>query len=134
VREPALGVWHLALTGAARHLIGDLLDHPHAGRADRMPACLEATGEVYRYVAPNRRSTGAQQRDPLAARAQTEILVVDELGDREAVVTFDDIELAARLLDTGLGVGLCRSLARGMESEVIGVVVKDCLLYTSRCV
>ena len=46
-----------------------------------------------------------EERRPLAPAAEPEVLVVHELGDGEAVVALDEVELRARVVDPGLRVG-----------------------------
>src|SRR5690606_571808 len=56
VRQRDLGILHLALAAVAAQLLHALVDHAHAGRADRVAERLEPAARVDRHVAVDPRA------------------------------------------------------------------------------
>ena len=89
----SVGVLHLALAGLALQLLVVLVDHAHAGRAGRMAEGLEPAVGVHRQLAAELERAA---RDVLLRRAllaEAEVLVGEQLGQREAVVHLRDVDL-----------------------------------------
>src|SRR2546427_6467077 len=111
VREADLGVLHLPRAGLVPELLTHLVDHAHAGRADRVPERLEAAARVDGHLAADRGAAVGHVAPALARGAEPEALVVEDLRDREAVVHLGEVEVLRR--DAGLLVRRLRRLARG---------------------
>src|SRR2546426_12328832 len=117
VGEADLGILHLPRAGLMPELLTHLVDHAHAGRADRVPERLEAAARVDGHLAAvNRRAALGDVAPALARGAEPEVLVVEDLRDREAVVHLGEVEVLRR--DAGLLVRRLRRLARGGEAGV----------------
>src|SRR5947207_15473388 len=117
VREADLGTLHLPRAGLVPELLTHLVDHAHAGRADRVPERLEAAARVDGHLAAvDRRAALGHVAPALARGAEPEVLVVEDLRDREAVVHLGEVEVLRR--DAGLLVRRLRRLARGGEAGV----------------
>src|SRR6266849_1069251 len=93
VREGDGGVRHLAGAGLAAELDEYLGRLSHSGGAERMPAAHQSAARVHHdvaaVVAPTRRHEGTG----LALPAETQLLIRDQLGDREAVVDLGDVDV-----------------------------------------
>ena len=111
------GVLHLALLGLALQLLVVLVDHAHAGGAGRMAEGLQPAVGVHRQLAVERERAA---RDVLLRRAllaEAEVLVGEQLGEREAVVHLGDVDLLPRVRDAGLRVDLLgRDLGRASSA------------------
>ena len=89
--QAAPRAFDLAVAGFAGDLIEDLGDHADTGGAHRVAARLEAAGEIERYVAAERGGAALEQLDSPARLGDAEVLGVDALGDREAVVALQHV-------------------------------------------
>src|SRR5579885_1359734 len=102
VCQAELGVLHLPAARLVPELLADLVDHAHAGGTDWMAERLEPAARVHRHgPAVDVRAPLGDVARPLARRTEAEVLVVEDLGDREAVVDLAEVEVArgnARLL------------------------------------
>src|SRR5581483_11637281 len=83
--------------------------------ADGMAAGLEPARRVDRQVAAQPGHAAGSELPALAGPGEPQVLVVDDLGDREAVVALGDVDLAGRVADAGHGVGGPGRLAGGLE-------------------
>ena len=92
--SPSAGEPQLPLAGAAEQLQVDLVGHAQAGRADRVAEALQARRRSGRG---SRRRGRSGRRARRARRApgigEPEILHQHQLGDREAVVHFHQVDL-----------------------------------------
>src|SRR5262249_29631469 len=86
VRQADLGALDLTLGRGATEVGGHLEDARNAGRAERMALRQEPAGDVHRDAAAVRGFAFVDQAPGLAFLAETEVLVVEQLGRREAVV------------------------------------------------
>ena len=115
MRQADLGVGHLAVTGLATDVRGNLEQVGYAGGADGVPLRQQAARHVHRDlpVAPR-----AALVDPLAGAAgfaQPQVVVVPQLGGCEAVVQLHQVEIGrihARIL-------VCR--VSGVASERVDI-------------
>ena len=89
----ALMISDLPFAGPALQLEGVLVDHAHARGAGRVPERLEATVGVHRQLAAELEGAAGDEILRFALLAEAEILVGEHLGEREAVVQLDDVEL-----------------------------------------
>ena len=85
-----------------------LVEHPQTGRADGVAEALESAVRVDRQIAVAIERAGQDLLHRGAASGESEVLHQDELRRREAVVHLGHRELAARVGDAGLGVGVLR--------------------------
>src|SRR2546430_4290035 len=116
VREADPGPLHLPLARLAAELRHELVDHAHAGGADRVPVRLETARRVHRLLAAERRTPLLDESAALAAAAEAEILVGQDLGDGEAVVHLGEVDGVGA--DPRLRVGLLRGAHRRLEPDV----------------
>src|SRR5262249_7869233 len=86
MRQADLGVPHLAGPGFAAQLAHHLDHLGCAGGADRMALGEQSARRVDRDLAVDLRRAAVEEGAGLAARAEAEGLVVDQLGDGEGVV------------------------------------------------
>ena len=100
VGQPDAGPLDLAVAGLAPEVMTDLPDVGDAGGGDRMALRLETSGDVHRHRAVAPRGAGVEEADRVALVAEPEVVVVDQLRGREAVVQLDEIEI--RRPDAGL--------------------------------
>ena len=82
----------------------DLPDVGDAGRRDRVALGLQTTRDVDRGLPVPPGGPAVEEVDRAALLAQHEVVVVHELGGREAVVQLDEVEVLGT--DAGLLVGL----------------------------
>src|SRR5262249_53295611 len=116
-REPDLRVLHLPGARLVPELLADLVDHPDTGRADRMPERLEAPARVHGDgAAVDRRPPLRDVAPALTGATEAQILVVQDLRDREAVVDLRKVEIRGG--DPRLLVGRSRRLARRRKAGV----------------
>ncbi len=108
--EADLGAFDLTVAGFTAQVMADLPDVGDAGRGDRMTLRLETARHVHRRLAVTPRGTRVEEVGRAALFAQTEVVVVHELGGGEAVVQLDEVEI--RRTDTGLLVGLLGRVLR----------------------
>ncbi len=87
-------------------VVRDLPDVRDAGRGDRVALGLQAARHVDRRAAVAERRTGLEEVDRTALGAEHQVVVVHELGRREAVVQLDQVEVGRR--DAGDVVRLLR--------------------------
>ena len=90
----ASGTWRGA--GLAAELGEDLGGLGHAGGAERMAAADEPAARVDDDVAAVVAAPGRHERPGLALRAEAQLLVGDQLGDREAVVHLGEVDVGRR--------------------------------------
>src|SRR5712691_8033964 len=110
-----LGVLHLHVAGGAHELHRRERVHRHPGRADRMALGLEPAGRVDRQrPALLGQALGHGARAP-ALRHQPHRLVLDQLGDGEAVVGLDEGKIGER--EAGAGECARPGLAAAFELE-----------------
>src|SRR5262249_14181235 len=95
---------HLALLGLALQLLVVLVDHTDAGGARRMAEGLEAAVGVHREVAAELEGAALHVVLGRALLAEAQVLVGEELGQREAVMDLRDVNLLSRVGDAGLRV------------------------------
>src|SRR5262245_2960497 len=88
VSEADPRILDLSLTGLSAELHGELGDHAHAGGADRMAERLETARRVDRLVTTEGRAAVLDETAAFAPCTEAEVLVVENLGDGEAVVHF----------------------------------------------
>src|SRR5690606_2121954 len=108
VAERELRAGHLARSRLAAELEHVLVDHAHARRAGRVAEALETPVGVDGQLAAELEGAA---RDVLPGRsllAEAQVLVREQLGEREAVVELRDLDLAARVVDARLAVGVGR--------------------------
>ena len=105
-----LGVLHLDVAGGAGKLHGAERMHRHAGRADRMALGLQPAGRIDRQLAVLLRPAFLHRARALPFRHESHRLVLDQLGDGEAVVRLDQRKVAER--DAGAGERALPRLAR----------------------
>ena len=103
----------------AAQLMHDLVELPQAGGAHRMAFGQQAAAGVDRDLAIDRGAALGGPEGPLAARHQAQILAVDHLGDREAVVQFDHIDIGGR--DARGLISPLRRRHRGLERAQVRV-------------
>src|SRR5207249_3969196 len=116
VGEADLRTLHLPRAGLAAELWRELVEHAHASRADRVPVRLEPARGIHRLLAAEIGAPLLDEPAPLAARAKAQVLVVQDLGDGEAVVYLGKVDLRRRQLR--LRVGLLGGAHRGLEADV----------------
>ena len=83
------------------HLVGmlppqlknGLVDLPNPGRTDRVPFREQPSAGVDGAVAPYPRSSLRRVPAALPTRYDAKILGIDDLGDREAVVQLDEVDV-----------------------------------------
>ena len=102
--SPTRGALDLTVAGLAAEVVADLPDVRDAGRRDRVALRLEAARHVDRRRAVAPRRARAEEVGRAALLAQPEVVVVHELGGREAVVQLDEVEVVGA--DAGLLVRL----------------------------
>src|SRR5438270_236399 len=79
----------------------DLLNDSYTRCSDRVTERLQpATGVHSNLAADRRRPAGHEVRRP-AACTKAQVLDVEQLGDREAVVYLDEIQLSRRVTNAG---------------------------------
>ena len=96
----------LTVARLAAQLRGDLVDVGDAGHADRVALRQQSARHVHRARAVTPRTAPVDEVAGTAGLAQTEVVVVDELGGGEAVVQLDEVEVGRA--DACLLVGLRR--------------------------
>src|SRR3989442_10351467 len=96
VREPDGGVGHLAGAGLTPELSEYLGGLGDSGGAERMAAADQPTARVHHHGAAVVALPVGHERPRLALPAEAELLVRDQLGDREAVVDLGDVHVARR--------------------------------------
>ena len=99
--ETDLRALDLAIAGLTAQVMADLPDVGDAGRRDRVALRLQTARDVHRRAAVAERRTRLEEVDRATLGAQHEVVVVHELGGREAVVQLDEVEVLrtdARLL------------------------------------
>src|SRR5437870_11227039 len=80
VGEADLGILHLPRAGLVPELLAHLVDHAHAGGADRVAERLEAAARVDRHLTAVDRGAALGDVAPALTRcAQPEVLVVQAL-------------------------------------------------------
>ena len=92
--EPEAGPRMLARAGFAAELARDLANLADAGRTDRMPHRQKAARGIDRNAPADVEIAARQLSGGLPGRADAQRLDVEQLLDREAVVKFDDVEVA----------------------------------------
>src|SRR2546429_2662935 len=97
--------------------------HPQPRRADRVPEALQAAVRVHRDLAVEVERAGEDLLPRRAPLREPEILHDQQLGRREAVVHFRHSDLAARVGDAGLRVGVGRGRLDLGEGRVVVVGV-----------
>src|SRR2546427_6388760 len=105
VRQPAACSDDLALPGLPAKLPHDLDRLRHAGSADRLTAGLQATRGVDGNLAVQRGEAVRGRRAAFPLLDEPEVLNREDLGDREVVVHFGDLDvlrLESRLLERAL--------------------------------
>src|SRR5438067_473307 len=117
VGKADLRALHLPRAGLAAELCRELVDHAHAGRAHRVAVRLEPARGIHRLLAAEIGAPLLDEPAALAARAEAQVLVVQDLGDGEAVVHLGEVDLRWRHLR--LRVGLLGGAHRGLEAEVV---------------
>ncbi len=88
-----LGPLDLTITGLAAQMRGDLVDARDAGGRDGMTFGLEAARHVDRRAAVAPWCARVEEVGRTARLAQTEVVVVQQLGRSEAVVQLDEVEV-----------------------------------------
>ena len=91
--EPDARTLDLTVAGFAAQVVADLPDVRDAGGGDRVALRLETAGDVHRRRAVAPRRARPEEVGSAALLAQHQVVVVDELGGREAVVQLDEIEI-----------------------------------------
>src|SRR5215468_5360611 len=99
VREREARRFDLARAGATLELEHVLVDHAHARRPRRVPEALESAVGVHRELAAEREGPRRDVLLALALRAEAQVLVGEQLGEREAVVELRDVDLAEGVVD-----------------------------------
>ena len=94
--RPIGGVRHLARAGLVAQLDEDLGGLGHAGGAERVAAADEPAARVDDDVAAVVAAPGRHERPRLALGAEAQLLVGDQLGDREAVVHLGEVDVGRR--------------------------------------
>src|SRR5437588_4889481 len=93
VGETEPGPFDLSLVRLASQVRRHLVDVGDAGRAERMPLREQTTGDVHRNLAAECDGAAVDHLAGFTVLAQTEVLVVQDLGGREAVVELDEIDV-----------------------------------------
>src|SRR5512136_1019709 len=121
VGEPDLPV-HLPGSRLSPELLDHLADLLYTGRTDGVPACLQAAARVHREVPVKGGNSilGEPPRLPLFTEA--EVLDGTDLGDGEAVVHLEEIDLRHR--DTGQGKGTPAGEHRRVQGGDVPAVVE----------
>src|SRR2546421_2861268 len=104
VGETEPGPFDLSLVRLASQVRRHLVDVRDAGRAERVPLREQTTGDVHRNLAAECDGAAVDHLTGLAVFAQAEVLVMQDLGRREAVVQLDEIDVFRS--DAGHLVGL----------------------------
>ena len=84
---------HLPAGSLAAELGDDLADLLDPGRADRVAAGLQAAARVHGNITVERRRPISGELPRLALCAEPEVLDSADLGDREAVVDLDQVDI-----------------------------------------
>ena len=92
--RPTVAFWDLALACLAAEVMADLPHVGDAGGCDGMPLRLQATRHVHRCRAVAPCGARVEKVCGAALFAQHQVVVVHQLGRREAVVQLDQVELA----------------------------------------
>jgi hypothetical protein len=87
--ETDLGIFHLASASLIPQVLSDLIDHANARGANGMAKRLKPTRGVHRNFTANRGTPFFYVLPALTFFAQAEVLVVEDLGNGEAVMTLD---------------------------------------------
>src|ERR1043166_2873116 len=95
VREAELRALDLAFVRLAPQVRRHLVDVGDAGRAERVPLREQTTGDVHRNLAAECDGAAVDHLTGFTVLAQTGVLVVQDLGGREAVVALGEIEVFA---------------------------------------
>src|SRR5689334_18495482 len=93
VRQTDLRPFDLARTRGAAEVARDLEDARDTRRAERVALREKAARHVDGDAAAVRRFALVDHPSRLAVLAETEVLVVEELGGREAIVELDQVEV-----------------------------------------
>src|SRR5438270_406868 len=109
VGQSDLGPLDLPVATLTAEVGAHLPDVGDAGGRDRMALRLKTAGHVDRQPAVAPRSPRLEEVDGPALLAQHQVVVVDQLGRREAVVELDQVEVVGT--DAGLLVGLLGRVA-----------------------
>src|SRR6185369_16998817 len=115
VRETDLRAVYLTRARRAAEVRRDLEDARHAGRAERMPLREEAPGDVHGDAPAVGRLAVVDEAAGLAVRAEPQVLVVQDLRSREAVVQLDQVEVV------GADAGALPRLPRGVARQRVDV-------------
>ncbi len=109
-----LGVVDLVV-GLASQLTDELVNLGQAGGSNRMAAGKQPAARIDCYLGTVDSGRPRQDRFPsFASRKHTEVFTVDELGNCEAVVQLDDVEVRGR--DPCAGIGPLGGAGRSKES------------------
>src|SRR5579864_2341844 len=93
VREPQARPFDLTGASLTPQVEANLVDVRDPRRAKRMALRKKTAGHIYRNTAPASRLSAIDQSSSFAFPAQTEILVMEDLGGREAVVQLDQVQV-----------------------------------------
>src|SRR5438132_5053267 len=105
LRQAAVDLFQLALSGAAMKLLVDLVDHAQARGTDRVAEALEPAVGLDRQLAVAVEHAVEHVVDHAAGLAEAEVFHQHRLGDREAVVDLGHVDLGARVRDAGRRIG-----------------------------
>jgi len=95
-------VSNLEPQGPSKELVVDLVEHPQARGPDRVSKALQATVRVDRKPPVNLEESRIDVLLGPAPRAEPQVFVDDELGDREAIVNDGQAYFLARVFDARL--------------------------------
>ena len=93
VREADLGALDLTVARLAAQVRRHLEDVGDTRRTDRVTLRDQAAADVDRDLAVAPRAALVDELAGLARRAELQVVVVDQLGGREAVVQLDEVEI-----------------------------------------
>ena len=93
VGEANPGALDLTVSGLASQVGGDLVDVGHTGRPNRMPFGDQSTRHVDRGPPVAERTARVDELTGSAPLAKAQVVVVNELGGREAVVQLHQVEV-----------------------------------------
>ncbi len=97
----------------------DVGDHPDARGADGVAAGLEPARGVDGEIRAELGDAAGGELPALARLGEAQVLVVHNLGDREAVVALGDVDLLGGVRHAGHLVGRLGRLARGAEGREV---------------
>src|SRR5208282_1030465 len=100
MRQADVRVAYLSRSRLASELLDDFHDLRNSGCAQRMALGEQPAGAAHGHPSVDRAQPLFDKLSAFATLAQSKVFVVDDFGDREAVVQFDHVEVVG--LEAGL--------------------------------